>query len=210
MKKIRWWLLGGVAVVSLGAVALGPVVRGQTQPPLPKVKDPMPTVPPLSSPVPSNPVSLPAPVVPPPAGQTLPPPSAPVPSMPPPVAPSPVVPPPVVKPAQVEPIKPAIDPLPLKSEPTGPLPVKAEGTPTIDMRLGRQEPAVSIEWAGPPVTRLNHTMACQLVVRNTSQAAVHNVVVRHRPNQGVTCKTSDPQPTVDLPPQARPAVPVRE
>src|SRR5207247_4762933 len=99
-------------------------------------------------------------------------------------------------PAAIAPLPTVGTPQPLRSDPVSPLPVKDAASGT-DLRLGRQEPAVSIEWVGPPMTRLNHPMAVQLLVRNTSPTAVHNVVVRHRPSQGVTCKVSDPPPAVD-------------
>ena len=196
MKTFRWWLLVGVALAAVGAIVLGPMVRGQVPQALPKGKELAPPVPYSVAP------SLPTPVAgspPAPVGKTpsVPAPSVPAPSVPQLSVPAPAL--PTVKPLLPEPVKsaPALEPLPLKTEPTGLAPAKVDAAPAIDMRLGRQEPAVSIEWVGPPVTRLNHPMACQLVVRNTSQATVHNVVVRHRPNAGVTCKTSDPQPALD-------------
>lgn len=62
-----------------------------------------------------------------------------------------------------------------------------------EMRPDKQQPSVSLEWVGPPAARINQPMPCQLLVRNTSNAAVHNVVVRQKLPQGVTCKASDPQ-----------------
>jgi uncharacterized repeat protein (TIGR01451 family) len=190
MNAIRYWLLGGVALVSLSAAVLG-----QAQ--LPPVK----TIP--SGDVPTN----------------LPPITPVIPGVPPPLTELPPIPPPAaVGMPQPRPLpllgttspatdaKPAISPLevpaPLppeqmvKPDAVAPLPIKEPGQ-TADMRLGRQEPAVCIEWVGPPMTRVNHPMTCQLLVRNTCATAVHNVVVRHRPSQGVTCRASNPQPSVD-------------
>ena len=207
MKTFRWWLLVGVALASLGAVVLGPMVYGQVPQGIPKGNPAPIIIPPPSAPVPSipNPVTVSPPTVSPPtvsspipmsSSPTMPPPSPPMP-----MATNPVVPPPSLKPSLPEPAKvtppSVIEPLPLKAEPASPSAGKTDGITPVDTRLGRQEPAVSIEWVGPPVTRINHPMACQLLVRNTSQTAVHNVVVRHRPSQGVVCKSSEPQPVTD-------------
>jgi uncharacterized repeat protein (TIGR01451 family) len=128
------------------------------------------------------PVSLPTPPTPP----------ATAPANPPPL--TPVSPPLTPVPATTEPQAVTL-PAP-KLEPLSPVTPKATG-PATEVRLGRQEPAVSIEWAGPPMVRLNQPMTCQLFVRNTSGVAVHNVIVRHRPSQGVTYRSSEPQPAVD-------------
>jgi uncharacterized repeat protein (TIGR01451 family) len=74
-------------------------------------------------------------------------------------------------------------------------PEKAAAAPTPvagEIRSSRQESAVSIEWLGPPVARLEHPMTCQLVVRNTSTVAVQNVLVRYRPAEGVQLRASEP------------------
>jgi hypothetical protein len=66
---------------------------------------------------------------------------------------------------------------------------------SYDVAPGKQHPAVSVEWVGPAAIRINQPMPCQLVVRNTSTATVQNVVVRHRPGAGVTCKAAEPKAT---------------
>lgn len=210
MKKIRWWVLGAIVAASATAAVLGPVVRGQpnltptqpgaaTQPPppspVPSTPSPIGAVPPA---VPSNPMpaTLPGPVglgMPPvvpgplPAGQA---------------AKSPgltAVDLPQTKPAAMPPapILPAATAAETKPEPAPTPPASKELGGPAEVRLGRQEPSVSIEWVGPPMTRLNQAMNCQLLVRNTCAFPVHNVVVRHRPGAGVACKTSEPQPAVE-------------
>jgi uncharacterized repeat protein (TIGR01451 family) len=67
----------------------------------------------------------------------------------------------------------------------------------LEMRTGRQEPSVSIEWIGPQTARLNTAMPFQVLVRNTCAFSVQNVVARHRLPKGVTCKGSDPQATTE-------------
>jgi uncharacterized repeat protein (TIGR01451 family) len=66
-----------------------------------------------------------------------------------------------------------------------------------EQRAGRVQPSVSVEWVGPQSARLNQPIACQLLVRNHSNAPVQNVVVRHRLPSGVTCKASEPQATLE-------------
>jgi hypothetical protein len=81
------------------------------------------------------------------------------------------------------------------SDPAAPTPpgVKAENK----VEVGRQQPAVSLEWIGPPQIRIKQPMPCQIVVRNTSATAVHNVIVRHKLTQGVVCKNAEPTPAQD-------------
>ena len=64
---------------------------------------------------------------------------------------------------------------------------------SIDVAPGKQQPSVSIEWTGPSEIRIHQPIACQILVRNTSNALVQGVVVRHRLGQGVVCKSSEPK-----------------
>jgi uncharacterized repeat protein (TIGR01451 family) len=210
MKGIRWWLGGGLVAAALAAAVLGPVVFGQQSAPSapkqlpPKLsQQPPPLVPgPIEGLVPVPPA---APEVSGPAAPTVPPlPSG---TTPPSARAKPfgvdgMDPPrpehfPSEAPAGDSP-RPETSPLPLPAIPApreeifqGPASKTTTGT---EIRFGRQEPAVSIEWVGPPVVRLNQQMSCQLLVRNTGAVAVQNVVVRHRPGQGVSFRASDPQP----------------
>lgn len=193
MKQFHWCVLGAVVTTAIVAavLGLGPTVSGQQI----RRRRSRSAAPPAVAPPLVPPVGLP---------QALPPQASPTPVLPPQSLPSQA---PSSKSPGLEPIdlprpegKQAAEPPPLA------LPVlKQESFSTVtpkgalgsELRLGRQEPAVSIEWSGPPMVRLNQPMTCQLVVRNTSGVAVHNVVVRHRPSQGVTYRASEPQPTVD-------------
>jgi uncharacterized repeat protein (TIGR01451 family) len=174
--------------------------------PPPAVNKPTPPAPTPTAPVgPAMPVGLPqAPAVPP----------GPSPGLATPPLPEPVGLPGAIKPVGAGPFvplppsdKPELqspsDPAPLPPPPAPKLEpgmthlVSKESTAVTEARLGRQEPSASLEWVGPPSARLNQPMACQLVVRNTCASTLQNVVVRHRLGQGVTCRASDPQPTVE-------------
>jgi uncharacterized repeat protein (TIGR01451 family) len=63
--------------------------------------------------------------------------------------------------------------------------------------MGKQEPAVSIEWTGPVMARLNQTTTYHIHVRNTGLAPVHNVMIRHPLNAGVVCKRTEPPAVTD-------------
>ena len=65
------------------------------------------------------------------------------------------------------------------------------------LSVSKQEPAVSVEWIGPVSAQLNRPMSCQILVRNTGPAPVHQVTVRHRLSPGVTCKRSEPAASTD-------------
>jgi uncharacterized repeat protein (TIGR01451 family) len=56
---------------------------------------------------------------------------------------------------------------------------------------GKQEPAVSLEWVGPPAARLGQPLHYTLLVRNTGAAAVEDVHVRVRLPGGLTAATTE-------------------
>jgi uncharacterized repeat protein (TIGR01451 family) len=200
MKTIRWWLLGAIVIAATTAALVGPAVRGQQN--LPPTKPSQGAPPPVSGISPAaNPFGVLSGVG--PAGTSpTPPPGVGLP----PVVPGPLSPaaPPSVsaqsvgKPAVLAPVPPQPNTA-ARSKPdlAAIPPLSREAGNAMELRLGRQEPSVSIEWVGPPMSRLNQPMACQLVVRNTSSVAVQNVVVRHRPGPGASCKASEPPPAVD-------------
>jgi uncharacterized repeat protein (TIGR01451 family) len=68
------------------------------------------------------------------------------------------------------------------------MPLSATDTPSAP----KQDPAVSVAWVGETTARLNRPLACQIVVRNRGQAAVHSVLVRHGLAPGTTCTHTDP------------------
>jgi len=67
-----------------------------------------------------------------------------------------------------------------------------EALPTGDIKLGKQEPTVSIEWVTKETGRLNQPLPCQIMVKNNGAVSVHNVVVRHNLLPGVTLHASEP------------------
>lgn len=199
MKRIFWWTLFGISGAGLPLLWLGQSVFGQ-----PELKETGPlTLTPIVLPKPMNPApksigaksSAGAPrmleVTSGPFTDLQPvltdPSSTPTPSAP-------------VSPPPSTPLLPAVSPpLFLKTEST-PLvlsPADAEkpapaGVP-LDVQPGRQQPALSIEWGAPATIRINQAMPCQILVRNMSNVAVHNVVVRHRLSPSVVCKASEPK-----------------
>src|SRR5437868_13316096 len=60
---------------------------------------------------------------------------------------------------------------------------------------GRQEPAVSLEWVGPPTIKLGQPATFQIVIKNVSTWPVRQTTVQSRIPQGVTVKATDPKPT---------------
>src|SRR5947209_6705254 len=62
---------------------------------------------------------------------------------------------------------------------------------------GRQEPAVSLEWVGPPTVKLGQPARFQIVVKNVSSALLHNTMVRSQIPTSVSLKASEPKATAD-------------
>src|SRR5206468_803950 len=58
---------------------------------------------------------------------------------------------------------------------------------------GRQEPAMSLEWVGPAVAKLNQPAEFSLVVRNISVTPVGGVLVRVRLPEGVSVQATEPK-----------------
>ncbi|MHB1425126.1 MAG: hypothetical protein ACYC3I_18295 [Gemmataceae bacterium] len=61
----------------------------------------------------------------------------------------------------------------------------------------RQEPAVSLEWVGPAAVKVSQPNGYSLVVRNTCNIPVQNVLVRARIPAGLTCADTDPKAVVE-------------
>ena len=192
MKRFHWWTVMGVAGTGVAATLLSQSVWGQPEsrvPPLPPLVAAQPTLPPSRNAearpdVPST--ALPTPPLPaPPIGGVA---QPPIPGVPPP--PTPAVPDTV--PYKAESLPPAA--------PVAPSPTAEKSLPetaSYAVQPGRQQPSLSIEWAGPPSVRINYPMTCQIIVRNTSTVPVQNVIVRHRLGEGVTCKASEPKAAQD-------------
>ncbi len=62
-----------------------------------------------------------------------------------------------------------------------------------DNPTGRQEPAVSLEWIGPPTAKLGQSVTYQIIIKNISASPVQGVVVRTRLPQGVTVQATEPK-----------------
>jgi uncharacterized repeat protein (TIGR01451 family) len=62
-----------------------------------------------------------------------------------------------------------------------------------DNPTGRQEPAVSLEWIGPPTAKLGQSVTYQIIIKNISSSPVQGVVVRTRIPQGVTVQATEPK-----------------
>ncbi len=57
----------------------------------------------------------------------------------------------------------------------------------------RQEPSVSLEWVGPSTAKVGQPTGYSLIVRNTSNVPVQQVVVRARIPSGMTCGETEPK-----------------
>jgi len=73
----------------------------------------------------------------------------------------------------------------------------ANAAASNDNPTGRQEPAVSLEWIGPPATQLGQPVTFQVVIKNVSPGPVQNVVVRNRLPAGVTVAAVEPKPITE-------------
>jgi uncharacterized repeat protein (TIGR01451 family) len=64
---------------------------------------------------------------------------------------------------------------------------------TADNPGGRQEPSVSIEWQGPAAAKVGQPADYSLLVRNTSNIPVHDVVLRVRIPAGLVVQGTEPK-----------------
>ncbi len=62
-----------------------------------------------------------------------------------------------------------------------------------DNPTGRQEPCVSLEWIGPPTSKVGQPVTYQIIVKNISSTPVHQVVVRNRVPAGITVQGTEPK-----------------
>jgi uncharacterized repeat protein (TIGR01451 family) len=74
-----------------------------------------------------------------------------------------------------------------------PVPMGIEQGVNPNNLTGRQEPAVSLEWIGPPAAKLAQPCDYSLVVRNVCNIGVSQVIVRVRLAEGVTVVGSEPK-----------------
>ncbi len=64
---------------------------------------------------------------------------------------------------------------------------------TNDNPTGRQEPGVSLEWIGPPTTKLGQPATYQIIVKNICSCPVQHVLVRNRVPNGITVQGTEPK-----------------
>jgi uncharacterized repeat protein (TIGR01451 family) len=58
---------------------------------------------------------------------------------------------------------------------------------------GHQEPAIRLEWGGPPIAKIGQANSYTLVVRNTCSIPLQQVLVRVRIPAGITCSDTEPK-----------------
>ena len=68
-----------------------------------------------------------------------------------------------------------------------------DGAANSDNPTGRQEPAVSLEWVGPPAAKVGQPADYSIVVRNVCNIPVQQVLVRVRMPQGVNVVATEPK-----------------
>jgi uncharacterized repeat protein (TIGR01451 family) len=72
--------------------------------------------------------------------------------------------------------------------------VHSAGTqPTEDNPTSRQEPAVSLEWIGPPTAKIGNASDYSIVVRNVCNIPVQQVLVRVRLPHGIQVTSTEPR-----------------
>lgn len=81
--------------------------------------------------------------------------------------------------------------VPVSSAPRDEQPVESTVTPPNP--TGRQEPAVSIEWVGPPTAKVGQPAEYTLVVRNACNIPVQQVLVRVRIPAGMSTSATEPK-----------------
>jgi uncharacterized repeat protein (TIGR01451 family) len=64
---------------------------------------------------------------------------------------------------------------------------------TKEAFIGRQEPAVSLEWQAPPIVKLGQPVTFNILVKNISTTPVQQVVVRTRIPVGVAVQATEPK-----------------
>jgi uncharacterized repeat protein (TIGR01451 family) len=72
-----------------------------------------------------------------------------------------------------------------------------ESTVTNDNTTGRQEPAVSLEWVGPPTAKVGQAADYGLVVHNSGTTPVQQVLVRVRIPAGMSIAATEPKAVVE-------------
>ncbi|HEY1379102.1 MAG TPA: hypothetical protein VGF55_20035 [Gemmataceae bacterium] len=195
---------GPASLVALGVVAVGWAALAMAQTPqapqpapapvhLPTIQNGVPMPPPVM-PVTPGTVPVPAPVAPIPTPvPPTPPAGAPAPTAPMPTTPMPTTPAPTAAPIPTTPA----------ATPVTPAAALITGQPAADGALenvgptGRQEPAVSVEWAGPVAAKVGQPNDYAVIVRNTCNVAVQQVLVRVRLAGAASVLTAEPKPMIE-------------
>jgi uncharacterized repeat protein (TIGR01451 family) len=92
-------------------------------------------------------------------------------------------------------------PEPIATSPTlqnnGPADDHEVGGPGVEPgnTTGRQEPAVSVEWIGPPTAKVGRPAEYTVAIRNVCNVPVQQVMVRVRIPGGMTVSATEPKPT---------------
>lgn len=86
-------------------------------------------------------------------------------------------------------------PAPTKNAGFDDLPHDSLQAPTT--AIGKQEPAISMEWVGPPTTKLGQPADYSLVLRNVSNSAIQQVQARVRVPSGLTMTSMEPKAIFD-------------
>jgi uncharacterized repeat protein (TIGR01451 family) len=85
-----------------------------------------------------------------------------------------------------------------EKEPSRDFLVEAGPGQSNDNPTGRQEPAVSLEWIGPPTIKLGQPATFQIIVKNISANPVQQVVVHNRLPAGVSVQATKPKAMVEV------------
>jgi uncharacterized repeat protein (TIGR01451 family) len=179
-----------------GAVPIRP--QGAVNPVPGSLPMPMPPAAKNPAPMPLTPTPMPQPSGPVPLGQQLPPSRIDTPSMPavPGIGTTP-------RTSSGSPSGTVLPPLGGAAEPSG-LPGNpgassgipdehVEGGANPDSLSNRQEPSVSLEWVGPSTAKVSQPNGYSLVVRNTCNIPVQQVMVRVRVPNGLSCGETEPK-----------------
>ncbi|MFO0879348.1 MAG: hypothetical protein U0840_18535 [Gemmataceae bacterium] len=70
---------------------------------------------------------------------------------------------------------------------------RTDGPVPVEVATGRQEPSVSVEWVGSGVAKVGSPGEYSLVIRNTCNIPLQQVVVRVRVPQGLTIQGTEPR-----------------
>jgi uncharacterized repeat protein (TIGR01451 family) len=68
---------------------------------------------------------------------------------------------------------------------------------TNDNPTGRQEPAISIEWIGPPAAKVGQSVTYQIIVKNICASRVYQVVLHVRMPEGANVTAAEPKPVTE-------------